>query len=122
MVPSESYVGWDEELEHIGEIMNISDRSVIVRGVASASAANVKTLDAGSLLVFDDRRVLGYVGNSVSANVELGLILPTARSMRLLVRRTSHSTWSNFDRLIRVSEELLLLIPPRRKIQKCRNL
>jgi hypothetical protein len=62
LVPVITFVGQDEVLEHVGEIMTVTDRSVIVRGVATKSgAANAHALDVGSLLVFEDRKVLGHV-------------------------------------------------------------
>jgi H/ACA ribonucleoprotein complex non-core subunit NAF1 len=61
MVPDVSSVGPHEVLEHVGEIMSVLDRSIIIRGTASAQAVNGRALDAGSLLVFDDRQVLGHV-------------------------------------------------------------
>jgi H/ACA ribonucleoprotein complex non-core subunit NAF1 len=63
MVPDVAVIGPDEHLEPVGQIMSVLPRSVIVRGLASDSAVDARALDAGSLLVFDDRQVLGYVSH-----------------------------------------------------------
>ncbi|KAG0700646.1 Gar1/Naf1 RNA binding region-domain-containing protein [Suillus ampliporus] len=63
IVPSVSEVGPEEVLEKVGEVMNIIGNVVIVKGLAadSSRAASEKALDTETLLVFDDRRVLGHV-------------------------------------------------------------
>ncbi|KAL4062969.1 Gar1/Naf1 RNA binding region-domain-containing protein [Scleroderma yunnanense] len=63
VIPEISEVGPNDVLEKLGEIMSIVGNVVIVKGLA---ADNVKTLaeralDAETLLVFEDRTVLGYV-------------------------------------------------------------
>ena len=62
-VPDITEVGIDEHLEEVGEIMSIVNGVVVVKGIQSdvADVAAERALDAGSLLVFDDRKVLGYV-------------------------------------------------------------
>lgn len=62
-VPEISQVGPDERLEKVGEIMSIVNNVVIIKGVPSpiANRGSEKALDSETLLIFDDRNVLGYV-------------------------------------------------------------
>jgi hypothetical protein len=65
MIPTTAQIGPDEQLERVGEIMNIVNNVVIVKGVESGShRALDRALDTESLLVYEDRRVLGYVSTS----------------------------------------------------------
>jgi len=65
MIPSIVQVGPDEELEKVGEIMNIMCNVVIVKGEESGTRrASERALDSETLLVYEDRRVLGYVSTS----------------------------------------------------------
>ena len=65
MIPSIVQVGPDEQLERVGEIMNIVNNVVIVKGGGSGShRALERALDSETLLVYEDRRVLGYVSTS----------------------------------------------------------
>jgi len=57
-----------DPLEHIGEIATVLPDSIIVRGVGPSGVGHLSArerrhaaLDEGSLLLFDDRTVLGYV-------------------------------------------------------------
>lgn len=62
MIPPVLQVGPDEQLERVGEIMNIMNNVVIVKGGGSGThRASENALDAETLLVYDDRKVLGYV-------------------------------------------------------------
>ncbi|KAI0673779.1 Gar1/Naf1 RNA binding region-domain-containing protein [Trametes maxima] len=63
MVPEISEVGPHEDLEEVGEVISIVDRVVIIRGIPSgiANRGSEKALDSDTLLVFNDRRVLGYI-------------------------------------------------------------
>lgn len=63
VVPEFTEVDAHETLEEVGEILSIVDGVVIVKGTQSkvADVASERALDTGSLLVFDDRKVLGYV-------------------------------------------------------------
>jgi H/ACA ribonucleoprotein complex non-core subunit NAF1 len=62
MIPPVLQVGPDEQLERVGEIMNIVNNVVIVKGGESGThRASENALDAETLLVYDDRKVLGYV-------------------------------------------------------------
>ena len=62
-VPDVEEVGPEEYLERVGEVMNIVDNVAIVRGVPSQvmNRGAEKALDSDTLLVFDDRKVMGYV-------------------------------------------------------------
>ena len=62
-IPDIEEVGMEETLEKVGEIMTIVDTVVIVRGMATEklNRASETALDADTLFVFDDRKVLGYV-------------------------------------------------------------
>ncbi|KAK0233596.1 Gar1/Naf1 RNA binding region-domain-containing protein [Armillaria fumosa] len=55
-VPEIEEIGADEAIEVLGEIVNIMDQAVIIRGRPSSHV-----LDSETLLVFDDRKVLGYI-------------------------------------------------------------
>lgn len=63
VVPSVSEVGLEEVLEKVGEVMNVVGNVVIVKGLPadSSRAVSEKALDVETLLVFDDRKVLGHV-------------------------------------------------------------
>lgn len=62
-IPEVEEVGTHELLEKVGEIMSIIDKVVIVKGNPSQvqNRASERALDSDTLLVFDDRKVLGYV-------------------------------------------------------------
>jgi H/ACA ribonucleoprotein complex non-core subunit NAF1 len=62
LVPPIAQVGPDEQLEKVGEIMNIVNSVVIVKGDPSAThRTSERALDSETLLVYEDRKVLGYV-------------------------------------------------------------
>jgi H/ACA ribonucleoprotein complex non-core subunit NAF1 len=54
-------VGPDEVLEKVGEVMSVVGNVVIVKGRAATSGGSERALDSDTLLVFEDRKVLGYV-------------------------------------------------------------
>ena len=60
-IPSIEEVGAEEELEKVGEVMSVLSNVVVVRGSATAATMDNRALDAETLLVFGDRKVLGYV-------------------------------------------------------------
>ncbi|KAJ8474555.1 hypothetical protein ONZ45_g15914 [Pleurotus djamor] len=63
-IPDVEEVGPDEPLEKVGEIMSILDeRVVIVKGKESsiANRGAESALDSDTLLIFDDRKTLGYI-------------------------------------------------------------
>ena len=90
-IPDIEEIGMEETLEKVGEIMSIVDTVVIVRGMATENLnrASETALDADTLFVFDDRKVLGYVR-----------LLPVApsdsdrctRFTKHLAQPTNHST------------------------------
>ena len=63
VIPDLQQVGPDEVLEKVGEIINVMDRVVIVKGMPSETLnrGSDRALDSDTLLVFDDRTLLGYV-------------------------------------------------------------
>jgi H/ACA ribonucleoprotein complex non-core subunit NAF1 len=63
MVPEVEQVGAEETLEKVGEVMSIIGNTVIVKGEASSIMGRgaERALDSDTLLVFDDRKVFGYV-------------------------------------------------------------
>ncbi|OAX40061.1 NAF1-domain-containing protein [Rhizopogon vinicolor AM-OR11-026] len=63
IVPSVSEVGHEEVLEKVGEVLNIVGNVVIVKGLHAdpSRVASEKALDTETLLVFDDRKVLGHI-------------------------------------------------------------
>jgi len=62
-IPRIDEVGTDEKLEKVGEVMTIVDRFAIVLGLPSEhlNRASERALDSDTLLVFEDRKVMGYV-------------------------------------------------------------
>ncbi|KAG7099654.1 hypothetical protein E1B28_001480 [Marasmius oreades] len=62
-VPDIEEVDQNEDLEKVGDIMNIVENVVIVKGSPSAIANKraETALDSDTLLVFDNRKVLGYI-------------------------------------------------------------
>lgn len=66
VIPSIAEVGPDEQLEKVGEIMNIVNNVVVVKGEASSThRASEHALDSETLLVYEDRKVLGYVSGAL---------------------------------------------------------
>ena len=63
VVPTVEEVGPDEVLERVGEIMSVVGNVVIVRGLAGGlpGRASDRALDTDTLLVFEDRKVMGFV-------------------------------------------------------------
>lgn len=64
VIPEITEVDPKEILERVGEILSVlQDRIVIVKGITSqiAGHAHDRVLDTETLLVFEDRKVLGYV-------------------------------------------------------------
>jgi H/ACA ribonucleoprotein complex non-core subunit NAF1 len=67
LVPPIAQVDPEEQLEKVGEIMNIVNNVVIVKGEASAThRTSERALDSETLLVYEDRKVLGYVSTIYS--------------------------------------------------------
>ena len=66
VIPSIAEVGPDEQLEKVGEIMNIVNNVVVVKGEPSSThRASEHALDSETLLVYEDRKVLGYVSSAL---------------------------------------------------------
>ena len=82
--PEIDEVGSDEQLEKVGEIMTIVDRIVIIRGLPSQhfNRASERALDSDTLLVFDDRKVLGYVRCHSSVSLRPSLSHITRADLR----------------------------------------
>lgn len=91
VIPEISEVDAHEPLEKVGDILSIlNNKIVVVKGVASQIAERV--LDSDTLLVFEDRKVMGFV--STFTSVVIYLQLSFCRSTRLLDRHISLSTKS----------------------------
>jgi hypothetical protein len=96
-IPELTEVDPKEALERVGEIFSVlQDKIVIVKGIESqiAGRAPDRVLDIETLLVFEDRKVLGYVSlfpHSLQAPSFLILTsLLRYRFTRPLDRRTNH--------------------------------
>jgi hypothetical protein len=63
IIPDIVEVDPEEVLEKVGEIMSIMEKVVIVKGVPSerTNQGSERALDSDTLLVFEDRKVMGYV-------------------------------------------------------------
>lgn len=73
VVPQITEVGPHEVLEPVGEVMSIVNNVVIVKGTASGTVrANERALDSETLLVFEDRQVLGYVSKDLNSYKSFG--------------------------------------------------
>lgn len=68
-LPSITEIGPDEPMELIGEVLNVVDSVVVVK---SYDHGMQKVLDTESLLVFEDRKVLGLV-NTFNADFEVAI-------------------------------------------------
>jgi H/ACA ribonucleoprotein complex non-core subunit NAF1 len=62
-IPSITEIAADEPLEKVGEVMAVLPETVVVRGIPAPvlGRASEKALDSETLLVLEDRKVLGYV-------------------------------------------------------------
>lgn len=80
MVPTISEVEPSDTLERVGEIISIVGNIVIVKGLPADNLRPLseRALDAESLLVFDDRKVFGYVSRPIFCLIicELFLVMP----------------------------------------------
>lgn len=71
-IPTIEEVGSEEALEKVGEVMSILNGSgngvVVVKGLPmrAETKASERALDSETLLVFEDRKVLGYVSTLYS--------------------------------------------------------
>lgn len=66
VIPEVEQVEEYETLEKVGEVFSIVDKVVIVKGGPQQVQGRVsdRALDSDTLLVFEDRKVLGYVSVS----------------------------------------------------------
>jgi H/ACA ribonucleoprotein complex non-core subunit NAF1 len=71
-LPTIAKVEDDEELEPVGEVMSIVGTVVIVKAYQDGSN---RVLDTDSMLVFEDRKVLGLVSNTILNSVSFHLML-----------------------------------------------
>jgi len=94
-VPEVDEVGPDEAMEKVGEVMNIFDQVAIVRGLPSGflNRPSDRALDSDTLLVFEDRKVMGYVRSYLFSKT--CLTQDQDRSMKHLVQPHSHFIKSN---------------------------
>lgn len=85
-IPDLEEVAANEQLEKVGEVMSIVNNIAIVKGLSSVcvNTASERALDSDTLLVFEDRKIMGYVSAAVS-HLALPLMRPHIRYMRLLV-------------------------------------
>lgn len=102
MVPTISEVEPCDKLEKVGEIMSIVGNVVIVRGLPADPVNSLSkcALDAESLLVFEDRKVLGYVSHVAFYQSMLTLSCGD-RYTRRSVQRPNHSIRLNLTTTIR---------------------
>ena len=93
-IPDITEVDPKETLERVGEILSVlQDRIVIVKGLASQIAGHApeRVLDADTLLLFEDRKVLGYVSPFPHRFVTIVLIPSLCyRSTRHSGQHTNH--------------------------------
>ena len=67
VIPDITEVDPEETLERVGEVLSVlQDKIVIVKGLTSQIIGHAadRALDTETLLVFEDRKVLGYVSPS----------------------------------------------------------
>ena len=65
VVPEIEQVEEHEVMEKVGEVFSIVDKVVIVKGLSleALGRSSDRALDSETLLVFEDRNVLGYVSD-----------------------------------------------------------
>jgi hypothetical protein len=76
----------------VGEITSIIENVVIIKGLASevANRGSRRALDSDTLLVFEDRKVVGYV--RTSCDISFQISNRDYRSVKLLAQPLSPST------------------------------
>lgn len=77
-IPDITEVDSKETLERVGEILSVlQDKIVIVKGLVSQIAGHApeRVLDTDTLLVFEDRKVLGYVSLSSHRFVFISILV-----------------------------------------------
>jgi H/ACA ribonucleoprotein complex non-core subunit NAF1 len=71
ILPSITEIGPDEPMELIGEVLNVVDSVVVVK---SSHNGMQRVLDTESLLVFEDRKVLGLVSGFVGVSFSMQML------------------------------------------------
>lgn len=71
VLPSITEIGPDEPMELIGEVLNVVDSVVVVK---SSQNGMQRVLDTESLLVFEDRKVLGLVSGFVGVSFSMPVL------------------------------------------------
>lgn len=105
ILPEIKTVDESEILERVGEIMSIIENMVIVKGDGSEveTRAAERALDSESLLVFEDRQVLGYVSQSRIlchlALIDLRCMKPSDPRISLYIRSNLHLLLISIPRL-----------------------
>ena len=92
VTPDITEVDPEETLEKVGEIFSVlQDKIVIIKGLASQTVGHApgRVLDIDTLLVFEDRKVLGYVSPFSHGFVAISFLFLILRS--LCHRFTRHS-------------------------------
>ena len=66
-VPDILEVDPHEQLEKVGHVFSVVDKVAIIKGISSPipNRGSEKALDSETLLVFEDRKVLGYVSEAL---------------------------------------------------------
>ena len=100
-IPNVTEVDPKETLERVGEVLSIlQDKIVIVKGLASQIAGHAPqgVLDTDTLLVFEDRKVFGYVSPLSHSFIPILFLVLTPslryRFTRPSDRRINHCTKS----------------------------
>lgn len=94
IIPEVEQIEENEAMEKVGEVLSIVDKVVIVQGLSRQAQGRVsdRALDCDTLLVFEDRRVLGYVSIFHCHRPQTGTQRILLRSGKRLVQPASHFT------------------------------
>jgi len=105
-IPDLEEIGMDEVLEKVGEVLSVIGDIAIVKGLPSdfANRGSERALDSETLLVFGDRKVMGYVRFSVPRSI-LVVDALLARYTKLLGLLLSHCTKSNSTSNTRLTQK-----------------
>jgi hypothetical protein len=101
-IPDVEEVDAGETLEKVGEVLSIVDKVVIVKGLPQQvqGRASDRALDSDTLLVFEDRKVLGYVSPSLILVAGASTQRAILRSGKPSVQLVSHFTGYSLATLI----------------------
>jgi hypothetical protein len=121
-VPKVDQLAADEVLEKVGEVMNIVDSLAVVRGLPSEvlNRGSDRALDSDTLLVFDDRKVLGYVRFRLSLLYFayssfffsfFSILIFATRSHSHKTRADLRNVWTNYTAVL--SSQIQLCLPSR---------